>query len=49
MLKRLGQPRQAQGEPIQKAGFALWRGLTCDLEGLGAEAGQRLVDKKFKR
>ncbi|MBG9653969.1 hypothetical protein ABE24_03365 [Cytobacillus firmus] len=37
---------QAQVEPLRKALFAFLGGLACDLEGVGAEAGQ-LSRKKF--
>ncbi|KLT17096.1 hypothetical protein AA980_14490 [Neobacillus vireti] len=39
--KRLAQPRQAQVEPAERLFFNLLDGLACDLEGLGAGAGQR--------
>ncbi|WP_160725445.1 hypothetical protein [Bacillus sp. USDA818B3_A] len=38
--KRLDQPRQAQDKPAERLLFNLLDGLACDLEGLGAGAGQ---------
>ena len=35
-----GQPRQAQANPAERLLFNLLDGLACDLEGLGAGAGQ---------
>ena len=45
--KRLGQPRQAQDEPAERLLFNLLDGLACDLEGLGAGAGQFSKSKTF--
>ncbi|OIK17136.1 hypothetical protein BIV60_01015 [Bacillus sp. MUM 116] len=44
--KRLDQPRQAQNKPAERLFFNLLDGLSCDLEGLGAGAGQ-LSKPKF--